>query len=195
MRVKMEELFFSFPTLPEAAVAIIAAIPDTWSWVDGCLSAPPHMLASKEAAKGTGLSISRFHDIHATYIAERSDDKQKRQPDLRAMLVERCLPGFVSFDEAGFGGGLIDLALSKDIAAAYIMRGYTGYLWFFLGWDNDDKFHNRARIRMDWKETGGGILQAETIAPHIGLEFLDRTNVAAIISRCQEIGLTKIEPQ
>jgi len=100
------------------------------------------------------------------------------------MLIERRLPGYVAFDEAGFGGGLITMTLAKDIAKAYIMRGYVGWLSFYLGYDDDHKYDNRARFEMNWGACQRG-------SRPIRLRFRTQTDVAAIIARCKEIGMTQ----
>jgi hypothetical protein len=186
----MEEnkTFFSFPATQEALVALIRTVPQRWSWVNGRLDAPTELIASSQAVKGTGLRLERYSDIHPLYEGELNDGR-RAEPDILAMVVERRLPGHVNFQEAGYHCTLMPFQLCKDIALAYIERGYTGCIEFVLG-QSEERIDHMAVFRICWKSCNG---------PHLAVSYDNqydgpKTQAAEIIAKCRELGLAELKP-
>src|SRR3989338_3790538 len=98
------ELFFEIPMdVQEIMIKLVETIPPNWAWVDGGLYAPKNLIASGQVEENTGFAVERFHSIHPTIIGNYDRNEGKHgKPDLFAIMVERKLPGFIRFNEAGY---------------------------------------------------------------------------------------------
>lgn len=191
---------FLIPENAEVMVELIGRIPDYWSWVDGRLNAPDDLLARKKAVAGTGFSISRSHSIGPTIIGETAVDREKRDPDLYAILVDQKLPEFIYFDEAGYGDRIVTLSLAKRIAVGYVRRGYRGKLYFYSDSMGNDKFYNCARSELALEPWQGApcMREEEGNQPaRIKLEWQDDHGeelIAPVVIACGILALTEYEP-
>ncbi len=137
----------------EVRAALVEAIPLEWSWVNGQLDAPLELVALGRAANRAGFKIDRWRfeldtlmkhpwatGTSAGYEEVWNKSMYIRQAMLE-LLAEARLPGYINFHHAGFDAGdngPLPLATIKQMAAAYIRRGYTGDLMFY-----SDCYHNR----------------------------------------------------
>ncbi|WKZ29298.1 MAG: hypothetical protein QY323_01050 [Patescibacteria group bacterium] len=137
------------PDDSEALARVIEAVPQEWSWVDGRLGPPQALVENGQVARTAGYFIGRFHSIHPT-IQGPWNHKERRsdRPDLCEILIEHKLPLFIAFDEAGFQERTMHLGAAKKIAAHHVRFGYRGWLFWYVGWDDDDKYRNEARCEM-----------------------------------------------
>lgn len=156
------QLFFEIPDNQEVMTRLVESVPSNWSWVDGELHAPKHLIDSGQVEENTGFALERAHEIHPTIIGsyDRSTGK-RRKPNLFAIMVKRKLPGFIKFDEAGFNAHIVTLKLAKAVAVGFIQNGYRGKLHFFKGWDCDDKYDNDARCEMIFEPWHGAPCERE----------------------------------
>lgn len=150
------ELFFKIPDDQEVMVKLVEAVPANWSWVDGALDAPKNLVASGQVEENTGFVLRRFHSIQPTIIG--SYDRNKGEwgnPDLFAIMVERKLPGFISFNEAGYNSCIVTLELAKRIAVGFLRQGYCGGLHFYSGCCDNNKYDNPARCSLIFEPWDG----------------------------------------
>ncbi len=187
---------------------LIAAVPDTWSWVDGRLHAPQSLITSGEVVEHTGYSVERFHSIHPTIIGSYEKGSSKRlKPDLFAIIGERKLPGFICFDEAGYESHVVTLPLAKQIAIAYVRRGYRGHLHFYSACIDNSKYQNPERCKIALEPWDGpSALQEEAgeNPARIKLEYCTRVhftnlggrleNLEPMLWACRELDLREYEP-
>ncbi|MBX4204891.1 MAG: hypothetical protein KW788_01725 [Candidatus Doudnabacteria bacterium] len=150
-----ETCAFEFPDDVKTRIEIVNQIPNDWSWVDGQLQA---LGLVQSVCRGSALKVSRFHSIHPTIanMNRNEDDKIQRDRDreiFENIYLNRQLPEFILFDEAGFSQPLT-LEFAKKIATHFLQLGYNqGNLEFFRGYRNDNKFDNAVRCQIllnDW---------------------------------------------
>jgi len=169
------ELFFEIPNDVEIMVKIIEAIPSDWAWIDGMLVAPKDLIDSGSAKENTGFTLKRFHDIGPTIIGSYNKERNERNhPDLYAIMVEHKLPGFVTFDEAGYECDIATFEVAKRIASGFVRKGYLGSLCFFQDCYANRKHQNPAscwisfkirKVEIKWHGNYGG--KEESVAPII----------------------------
>lgn len=197
------KMFFEIPDNQEIMVKLVGAIPDSWSWVDGSLTAPETLIKDGKVAERTGFAIQRPHTIYPTIVGEYNPTIHGRElGDLFAIIVEQKLPGFIRFDEAGYIKREISLALAKRIATSFIQKGYRGHLCFYSGHYGEYKFPNPCRCDMalgGWY--GAPFLNEESGEQpgRIKIEWdgnrwtEEQANV--FVALCKELKLTQYEPQ
>lgn len=197
------KVYFELPEDGDVMAQVVEAVPDSWSWVDGFLSAESGLIAASRVLKDTGLRLSRFHSIKPTIVGRRrSQEEGESVPDIFGFVIEHKLPGFVSFDEAGFQEGkVVTLALAKRLAAGFIRLGYRGGLWFSAGCCDNQKYSNPAicdirlqpwegfhcseergeqpsRVKLEWNAEFGG----------------SQAMVDPIAEACRRLGLKEYDP-
>jgi hypothetical protein len=200
------ELFFEIPDDCEVMAKLIGAVPSSWAWVDGCLWAPPELVASKEAIEDTGFSLSRFHTIHPTIRGKdvfiEGQGWTKTNPNLMAILVERKLPGFIVFEEAGYQEPLITMELSKQIAIAYVRKNYGGHLSFYKDCYRNSKYDNPAKCLLTLQPWQGPPISGKEAGDQPArarLEWESRyggkeKDIEPIIAVCHELNLREYSP-
>lgn len=198
------ELFFEIPiaTANEVAPQLVSAVPSAWLWVDGGLHASENLIASGEVEENTGFALDRFHDIHPT-IRGSYDQKNGiwRKPNLCAIMVERKLPGFITFNEAGYDKS-ISLELAKLIATEFLRKGWRGWLSFYKDCQDNYTYHNSARASMIFQPWDGAPVCGVEAGPQparIKLEWLDSyygkmEDVMPIVKVCHSLGLREYVP-
>ena len=197
------ELFFEIPDDQEVMAKIVEAVPLSWSWIDGGLRAPSSMVASGQVEENTGFTLQRFHSIHPTIIGRYAGGKNERErPNLFAIMVEQKLPGFISFNEAGYDADIITLELAKSVAVGFLRKGYRGGLYFYKDCYDNRKHDNPAYceiIFQPWQ--GAPICQEEAGAQpsRVKLRWESRyggkeEDIAPIVAVCRSLGLSKYTP-
>jgi len=194
------QTFFEIPDCSKTMSQLIEAMPSNWGWVDGTLYAPKELIVSGQVAQDTGFAMQRFHSIKPTIIGGWDSAKggaERKKPDLFALVVEGKLPGFVSFEEAGYGDTTVSLALAKRIAAGMIGKGYRGALYFYKDCRNNHKFDNSAACSLElrpWDGTHWGSVEGGKQLPRIRVEWHafcggKKEDVASIIAACRSFNL------
>lgn len=195
-----KKLFFEIPNDQEVKAKLVETMPNDWTWVNGILRAPEDLVFSGQVASDTGIAIQRFHDIHPTIIGERKPEGEGRlKPDLLAILVDRKLPSFIRFDEAGYNPYIVTMELAKRVAVAYLKRGYRGNLNFYKGCHDYSATDNDGRCYIAFEPWNGApcMHEEEGHQPaRIRLEwFYDRIDcVESIIAICRSLNLREYEP-
>jgi len=196
--------FFEIPNDTNIMMKLVEVIPNSWSWIDGVLSAPKTLIDSGKAVAGTGYEISRFHSIHPTIKGIYRDGKEQK-PNLYAMIAEGKLPGFVSFHEAGYD---IDISfeLAKKIAIAYLEKGYRGWLGLYSDCYDNSKYENPAACNIHFKPWEKGRFSVnlsdkntDDNPPVIEVNWTEKYGgkpelVQPIISLCHSLGLKELVP-
>lgn len=138
-------LYFKLPDESNARAQIVEAIPDSWAWMDGMLTAPQALVEGGQVAVGCGFAVRRFHASQPTLIGPYSTERCGHLvPDLAAMMLEQKPPEFVVFDEAGFTSQ-ITLTTAIRIAAGFIRKGYGNrHLRFYRDCRDNIKSNNSA---------------------------------------------------
>lgn len=137
---------FALPNDAQLIRSLVAAIPDDWGWLDGCLEAPPEKISDGSALDSTGLLFDRLNDKAVTTRTPIGEEI-KRKPDYFALFVESRSPGFVSFHEAGYeDNGRLPLKLAKSLANGFVMKGYRGALTFYRDCLHNRKHSNTAKV-------------------------------------------------
>lgn len=198
-----EKIFFEIPDDVETILKLVESIPSTWSWLDGWLDAPKRLTSSGAAVENTGFRISRFHSIKPTVIGRHNRDGEiNPAPDLFEILVEQKLPGFIEFDEAGFGRDILDHA--KSLAAGFLSKGYEGRLDFYMDYDQhrDSKYSNPARCNMIFRPWNGpGLIDEHGPQPaRVKLEWDEKyggkmEDIWPIADVCRNLGLKEYKPE
>lgn len=192
-------LVFEIPDSREVRARLVEAVPSEWTWVSGHLEAPKTFVSAGTADPITGYMFERFHCIKPTVIGRWQESGKRETPDLFAILTGEKLPGFVEFDQAGYGEPAVTLAVAKRFAAFYICKGYLGELHFVSGFRDNDAAANPERcfiflangwryspfwlqgnppaIWMDWRGHWGG----------------KEENIRAIAYTCRSFDLKEIE--
>lgn len=195
-----KKLFFEIPNDQEVKAKLVEAVPNNWTWVNGILRAPQNLVSSGQVVTDTGFAIQRFHDIHPTIVGEHRHDGQGRlKPDLLAILVDRKLPSFIRFDEAGYDPHIVTMELAKKVAVAFLKQGYRGRLDFYNGCHDYSAIDNDGRCYIEFQPWDGApcIHEEEGLQPaRIRLEwFYDRIDcIEPIISACRSLNLREYEP-
>jgi len=126
-RIDDESSFVREPVTRARHVArLVEAIPDDWSDMSGLLDS-----ADPTALWDTGYEFHR-HGSGVRIVARRkwtAHDKVTEvvRPDLTALLIEQQAPGFISFDDTGYGTNWQFLA-ARALAAGFLRQGYRGWL-------------------------------------------------------------------
>jgi hypothetical protein len=194
--------FFEIPDETTTRVRLVEAVPQTWSWMDGWLRAPEILLTSGAAIETTGFIFSRYRCISPIVVGKYDPTSGREfEPDLYAILAEQKLPGFIRFDMAGYGTE-ITLELAKRIAMAYLGQDYTGWLNFYSGCRNNNKYNNPAFCQMKLDPWCGAPLDHEEEGQQpsrIRLEWDDRyggssMTINPIVAVCRELELKQYTP-
>lgn len=175
---EQRQFFFELPTAHTILPAIIAAIPDSWGWIDGTIEAPLPLLHTGRAVRETGISLSRYSSS-PTYVSEKPNNQmngqtipvlgKKTEPDLYAMCVHRLFPGFIFFEEAGYSG--ISFVTARRIVEAYLVRGYHGSLNFYRDCYRNNKFDNSARVELRMKGLPEHAGKGPERRPHLAFKY------------------------
>ncbi|MFA6588156.1 MAG: hypothetical protein WCT08_03740 [Patescibacteria group bacterium] len=198
-----QALFFEIKNDVEVMAKLVEAVPDNWSWVDGCLYAPQHLIDSGMVQQDTGFTLARFHSINPTIVGAYEEHNGKRKkPNLFAMMVEQKLPGFISYDEAGFEDNPITLKLTKTITIGFLRKGYRGDLCFYCGYYDNSKYDNPARCSLIFEPWNGPPIMGKEAGPQparIQLEWNSRypgteENIVPIAAVCRSLNLKEYTP-
>lgn len=182
---------------------VVEAVPSHWACIDGKLEAPKYLIDRGRVVENTGFAVERFHTIHPTIIGRYDPNTgENEMPDLYAIMVEKKLPGFIMFKEAGYGCYVVTFDLAERIAVGFLRKGYRGRLYFRSRCVDDTATHNPgrcdiafepwdgakflgiesgpqpARIRLEWDDTYGG--KMKTVGP--------------IMAACQSLNLREYVP-
>lgn len=198
------ELFFEIPDDQEVVVKLVEAVPSNWSWVDGGLHAPKVLVASGQVEENTGFAVERFYSINPTIIGnyDRNEWGKQEKPNLFAIMVEQKLPGFITFNEAGYDEHNIIFELAKRIAIGFLRKGYRGRLRFYQGCYNNKKYDNPARCEMIFKPWHGAPIYREEAGPQparVKLEWEScyygkEEDIAPIVAVCRSLNLREYVP-
>lgn len=184
---------FLLPAEAESLGKIIDSVPTNWSWIDGVIRCPGDPAFRGKVAFGTGYAISRFNCSQPAIVGGTVPGSRERQrPDLLAIMVENKLPGFVTFDMAGFGREK-ELLSARRIAASFIGRGYTGWVKFVKSANVSERFHHsascefrvnssteeRSEVVISWEEKYGG----------------NPKDIADVLAMCYSAALVPVWPQ
>lgn len=175
---------------------LLWSIPKDWCWVDGGLRAPQSMIDAGETADHTGYEMDRYFKKN---LSIESSDKELR-PDLHAIVVEGKRPEFVRFDTVGDNQELFDRGMR--LVHGFISVGYRGWLSFFSGYVNNEKYANPARCAMNLLPWSGAPFMDEEAGPQpprILVEWSERYGreelLTPIIIACKEIGFPEYDPK
>lgn len=187
------KFLLQLPTESVRLVVIVSSIPNSWSWFDGVLSAPPELIASGEAVEGIGFRLSRFGD--PGYVGKQ-DSERPSESAITAMIVQRKLPGFIVFDTAGFENRPISFKATREIAAAYIVRGYRGNLSAYRDHHRNNKYDNSAVFSLHPKGLPPAFVHTNEGKPHINLDWDPRfggsaEHVQLILEACRTVGASE----
>ncbi|MFA6105212.1 MAG: hypothetical protein WC725_01260 [Patescibacteria group bacterium] len=185
------QIFFALPDNPEVRKKLVESIPKDWKWFDGVLHFPPDQEMFRDIAYQTGYLFSRLHDISPVIVGKAEQGSGKRHlPDLSALMVDKKLPSFVAFEEAGRKSEK-SFEIIRKIAAVFLRRGYVGHLSFVRSAHKYNRFNNSVRcdfriyphggepsdIKLVWSpEFGGNPSQLEAVLTafySLGLERKD----------------------
>lgn len=198
------EFFFEIPDNREIMARLIEAVPSTWAWVDGALWAPKELVSSGQAIEDTGFELSRFHTIHPTIVGGYSEtNRQRVKPNLFAIIVEQKLPGFIFFDEAGYQEHLVTMDLSKQVATAYVLKGFGGHLTFYKDCYDNSKYDNPAKCAMSFQPWHGPFAlgkEAGEQPARARLQWEGRyrgkeEDIAPIVAVCRSLKLREYTPE
>ncbi len=196
-----DKLFFEIPDDQEIMVKLVEAIPSNWLWVDGELRASKVLVASGKVEENTGFVVQRFHSVQPTIIGGYNRNEKKCwNPNLYAIMVERKLPGFIRFDEAGYSSPSITLELAKQIAVGFLRKGYRGSLSFYRDCYNNIKYDNPALCEIvfeSWHGASKSRAEIGSQSAHIKLEWESRysgkeDDIAPIVDVCRFLNLRDV---
>jgi hypothetical protein len=197
------KLLFEIPDDQEIMAKLVEAVPSNWSWVDGWLYASDAIIASRQVEEHTGFDLQRFHSINPTITGSYDGDKGKRRkPNLLAIIVDQKLPGFIKFDEAGYGADIVTLELAKRIAISFLRKGYRGGLHFYSGCYDNSKYSNPARCSLIFEPWDGAPIEREEAGAQparVKLEWESRyrgkeETIAPIVAVCRAFNLCEYTP-
>lgn len=193
------KLIFEIHDSREVKAKLVEAVPSEWAWVSGRLEAPKTFVSAGTADPTTGYILQRFYSIKPTVIGRWPEGGKRETPDLFAVLSGEKLPGFLDFDEAGYGDSAVTLAVAKRFAAFYIWKGYLGELRFASGfWDNNAVANpERCFIFLlnGWRYSP---FLSQGNPPAIWINWTERyggkeENIRVIADACRSLGLKEIE--
>lgn len=125
------KLIFEIPDNENVMVLLLDAVPPDWVILHGILEAPRALRESGRAAGNTGLTFDSFHNVPIIEGRYCPESQSTAVPDVYALVAEGRLPGFLWFNRARLGGsGALTFAVGKNIATAYVRKGYRGILSF-----------------------------------------------------------------
>ncbi len=183
---------FALPDDAQLIRSLVAAIPDDWGWLDGCLEAPADKIADGTALDSTGLLFDRLNEKVVTSRTPQGLET-RRQPDYFALFVEDKLPGFVSFHEAGYEDRIrLTLKKAKSLADGFLMKGYRGSLNFYRDCRHNRKYSNSASVSIFCGDKENDIGRDET--PFVQVSWDEEyhgseSHVASILAICTKFEL------
>jgi hypothetical protein len=184
---------FLLPEETESRVRLVEAIPSDWGWVDGIIRFPSDQARFRQIAFDTGYAITRFNCSQPAIIGSAiKGSTVRRRPDLLGIMVENKLPGFVTFDMAGFGKREEFISV-REIAASFVRRGYLGWLKFVKSDHRNGRDENpahcefrigpngdeKSEIVLCWEEKFGG----------------EPKDIASILAVCYSANIKSAEPR
>lgn len=109
--------------------ALVTAIPENWRFINGSLWAPDEIIASGKAAGHSGYLITRRKSEPQLLARTNEGERKLSSCELnrlaaRELVIEQKQPRFVDFHEAGFYPSDWPLSFCKELALAYLERGY-----------------------------------------------------------------------
>ena len=195
--------FFEIPADPEVMARLVEAVPDHWRWVTGSLYPTKKLIASGVVQEDTGFVLARFHNINPTIAGTYDRSARARiNPNFFAIMVDRKMPGFVFFDEAGLDCQTLPFSTVKRLAAGFIRNGYGDGFLDFRSNDHDNYMaDNPARCNMIFQRWHGGEYHIEKgpQVARIRVEWEEKfggtkEHVAPIVSVCQSLKLREYQP-
>ncbi len=194
--------FFKIPNSTEVKAQLVQAIPSNWSWVDGRLIAPEHMLTSGLALSNTGLLLSRFQSGTKIVGVCPAQNAPTSKPNLVDLLLHQRCPGFLHFEEVGYEHNEELLHEAKQLAIGFLRKGYGGELSFYRSCSRNIKHDNSARVDIRFYPWNGApIMKPESgdQPARIQLEWNERyggreEHLAEILEACRSLELVEYTP-
>lgn len=199
--------FFEIPDNQKVMAKLVEAIPSDWLWVEGVLDAPSDLVVSGAALKDTGFVIGYFQpNPSVVAIAGRFNPErvtQREIPDPLGILVGKRLPGFVSFERAGYDADVVTLDLAKSIAIGFLRKGYRGRLCFYGTRRGGRRTNKSAECSMIFEPSEGHPEFGDECGPQparIRVEFLKpeggtQQDVDSVLDVCRRLGLREYIPR
>ncbi len=195
----MSTTSFALPDEGDILARIIEVIPSSWAWIDGHLDASSALVASGQVAEKSGFDISRWHSIRPTIGGPWNHEKNcADRPDLAEILIERKLPRFIRFTEAGFQEHTASFLLAQKVAVHFLRRAYRGWFSISAGCYDNNKHENPAYLEMRCSRTTLSTLFRSNWSLEVGLHsrFGGKPEmIGPIIAACQTLGLQPLPAQ
>ncbi|MFA4954837.1 MAG: hypothetical protein WC641_06005 [Patescibacteria group bacterium] len=175
---EVKQLAFEIPTDTGIMNALIGAVPENWTWLDGRLNAPQKLLESGLVAADVSILINGNPAAHI--LSEGRDE------DLTNFLSTPCFPGKMWFKRVGLRRSF---ATAKQVAVRYVVRGYTGRLKFVLNGEVPAVSRDFAvcTLRLE-----SGLIRQLPVPPYVHLKWMVDTDIDPILKVCRNFHLVEL---